>query len=107
MVRRFAEDGTTFTVASTTSRRSLRLWRRASIRAMFDAGITLSICDDDPGMFPRTVNTEYGIAHDEIGLTPEELAQIVMNSWRASWLAPDELAPRIADVASRIDHAPA
>ena len=102
MVKRFADEGTTFTVASTTSRRSLRPWRRASIRAMFDAGLTLSLCDDDPGMFPTSLNREYTIAHEQIGLKASELAQIVLNGWRASWLPEDEKARRTSEVEALI-----
>jgi adenosine deaminase len=100
VVKRCVDEQVTFTVASTTSRRSIRSWRRASIQAMVEAGCTLSLCDDDPGMFPTTLANEYRIAHEQIGLTPDELAQIVLNGWRACWLPDAEKARRAAEVAS-------
>lgn len=100
VVRRCVDDEVTFTVASTTSRRSIRPWRRASIRAMHEAGCTLSLCDDDPGMFPTTLAQEYRIAHDQIGLTPDDLARIVLNGWRACWLPDADRGRRTAEVAA-------
>ena len=100
VVKRCVDEQVCFTVASTTSRRSIRPWRRNSIQAMFEAGCTLSLCDDDPGMFPTTLANEYRIAHEQIGLTPDELAQIVLNGWRAAWLPDAERERRAAEVAS-------
>lgn len=103
VVRRCADEQVCFTVASTTSRRSIRSWRRASIRAMVDAGCTVSLCDDDPGMFPTTLDNEYRIAHDQVGLSPDQLAQIVLDGWRASWLPPAHRAQRTGEVEALLD----
>lgn len=98
VVARCAAEGVPFTVISTTSRRSLRPWRRASIKAMHNAGLTLCLASDDPGMFPTTLAAEYQIAEEQIGLSTAELVEICVNGWRASWLPEAEKQARIDEV---------
>jgi adenosine deaminase len=92
VVRRVRDEGVVFTVASTTSRRSWRPWRRASIAAMLDAGLTVVPCSDDPGMFPTTLEAEYRILADDIGVDADRLRSMALTSVDASWLPPAEKA---------------
>ncbi|OYO15351.1 hypothetical protein CGZ98_02725 [Enemella evansiae] len=98
VITRCAAEEVPFTVISTTSRRSLRPWRRASIKAMHDAGLTLCLSSDDPGMFPTTLANEYRIAEEQIGLSTEQLVEICVNGWRASWLPEEDKQARIDEV---------
>jgi adenosine deaminase len=86
VVARLREEQVVFTVGSTTSRRSWRPWRRASIRAMLDAGLALVPCSDDPGMFPTTLTDEYRIAAEQIGATADQLRAMALRGVDASWL---------------------
>lgn len=103
VVERVRRDGVVFTVASTTSRRSWRPWRRASIRAMLDAGLRVTPCSDDPGMFPTTLTDEYRLAAGPIGATHAQLRSMVLNGVEASWLPERERAALLADVTSELD----
>jgi adenosine deaminase len=85
VVERVAEEGIVFTVASTTSRRSWRPWRRASIQAMVDAGLRVVPCSDDPGMFPTSLGNEYQIMSD-MGIGRDRLATMAVDAVDASWL---------------------
>lgn len=89
VVTRMREEQVPFTVISTTSRRSWRPWRRASIKAMIDAGYNVIPASDDPSMFPTTLLNEYLIQHDQIGTSAQRLAQMALAGVDACWL-PDE-----------------
>lgn len=85
VVERMRRDQTAFTVASTTSRRSWRPWRKASILAMVDAGLNVFPCSDDPALFPTSVLDEYLILA-EAGVSLERLTAMARSSLAASWL---------------------
>jgi len=103
VVERVRRDGVVFTVASTTSRRSWRPWRRASIRAMLDAGLRVTPCSDDPGMFPTTLTDEYRLAAGPIRATHAQLRDMARNGVEASWLPEGERAALLADVTAELD----
>ena len=84
-VRRCRDEGIVFACISTTSRRAWIPWRRASIKAMVDAGLNVSLASDDPAMFPTTVAREYAIAGTELGFDPPMMRQIAMNGIDAAW----------------------
>ncbi|MEU0241410.1 hypothetical protein ABZ234_27310 [Nocardiopsis sp. NPDC006198] len=92
VVERLREQGVAFTVASTTSRRSWRPWRRASISAMLDAGLNVVPCSDDPGMFPTSLAAEYRIMSEEIGASADRLRAMALAGVEASWLPADRKA---------------
>lgn len=102
VVARVRDEGVVFTVGSTTSRRSWRPWRRASIAAMLDAGLSLVPCSDDPGMFPTTLSAEYGILNERIGATRAQLSAMALRAVDASWLPDAERAALRDEVAARI-----
>lgn len=86
VVARVRDEQVAFTCIFTTSRRSWRPWRRASIKAMVDAGLKMVISSDDPGMFPTTLANEYRIAAEELQLPREKLREIALNGVDACWL---------------------
>lgn len=91
VVARMREQQVAFTVASTTSRRSWRPWRKASILAMLDAGLNVFPCSDDPGMFPTTVLNEYRILADA-RVPRVRLTQMARASLVTCWLPEEEKA---------------
>jgi adenosine deaminase len=101
VVERVAAEGVVFTVASTTSRRSWRPWRRASIQAMVDAGLRVVPCSDDPGMFPTTLAGEYQIMAD-MGIGQDRLATMALDAVDASWLPSDAKARLRSEVTAGI-----
>lgn len=103
VVERMREEQVAFTVASTTSRRSWRPWRRASIGAMLEAGLNVIPCSDDPGMFPTTLTAEYGIVTEQIGASREQVRRMAISSFEASWLPAEDRARRVAEVTREID----
>ena len=95
VVERVRADQTPFIVAFTTSRRSWRPWRRASIKAMVDAGLNVILSSDDPGMFPTTLAQEYEIASTQLQLDNATLRSMSLAGVEASWLPePDKMLLR-------------
>lgn len=92
VVARVRDEQVPFTVISTTSRRSWRPWRRASIAAMLDAGLNVIPASDDPGMFPTTLAGEYRILADDLAVPDDRLRQMALAGVEASWLPPAEKA---------------
>lgn len=86
VVARVRDEQVAFTVVSTTSRRSWRPWRRASIEAMLEAGLNVVPASDDPGMFPTTLAAEYRIVHEQIGATADQVRSMASAGVDASWL---------------------
>jgi adenosine deaminase len=92
VVARVRDEQVPFTVISTTSRRSWRPWRRASIAAMLEAGLNVIPASDDPGMFPTTLAGEYRILADDLAVPGERLRAMALAGVEASWLPPAEKA---------------
>jgi aminodeoxyfutalosine deaminase len=60
------------------------------IVAFRDAGVTITVNSDDPSMFGTTLNREYEIAADLLGLDSGGVTDLVRTAVRASF-APDEV----------------
>ena len=56
------------------------------LRQYFDRGLLVTLNSDDPAFFGSDVANEYYQAHKIHGFTAEELRQLAMNSFRASFL---------------------
>ena len=103
VIARMREEQVAFTGIFTTSRRSWRPWRRASIRAMVDAGLNVILASDDPGMFPTTLANEYRIAVDDLGLDRAWLRRSALAGVDACWLPDAEKAALKASMTAEID----
>ena len=64
------------------------------IRAFRDAGVTITVNSDDPPMFGTTLNREYEIAADLLGLDEAGLADLARTAVRVSF-AEDDVKTRI------------
>jgi aminodeoxyfutalosine deaminase len=56
------------------------------VRRYFDAGCLVTLNTDDPEMFGTTLAREYQLAQNTFGFTNDELRQLAMNSFKASFL---------------------
>ena len=57
------------------------------IKQMYAAGVVVTVNSDDPPMFGTTLNREYEIAADLLGLDEAGVAALAKNAVRASFLA--------------------
>jgi len=82
--------GTFFTCCPTTTLYTT-VWRDAAapdhaIRRMLEAGLTITLNTDDPGLMQTTLVDEYLMVAQKMGATPEQLKALSLNGIRASWL---------------------
>jgi adenosine deaminase len=92
VIRRCRDEGVGFACIFTTSRRAWRPWRRASIAAMVEQGLRVSLASDDPAMFPTTLSQEYLIGAHQVGFDLAMLRQLNLNGVDAAWLDEAEKA---------------
>jgi len=52
------------------------------VRALYDAGVPITLNTDDPALFDTTLGREYEIAEQQFGFTAEKLKNIVDNGFR-------------------------
>lgn len=103
VVARVRDQQVPFTVISTTSRRSWRPWRRASIAAMVQSGLNVVPASDDPGMFPTTLAAEYRILADDLGLRLQQLEAMALAGIDACWLPDVDKAALRASAVAELD----
>lgn len=103
VVQRCRDEGVPFTCIFTTSRRSWRPWRRASIAEMVRRGLTVTLSSDDPGMFPTTLAREYRIAGLELGFDRAQMRKICLDGVAASWLDESERRDLTAAFTGELD----
>jgi aminodeoxyfutalosine deaminase len=64
------------------------------LQAFVDAGVTVTINSDDPPMFGTTLNQEYAVAADLLGLDEGAVAELARAAVRASY-APGDVKTRV------------
>lgn len=70
------------------------------VRTFFDKGLLVTINTDDPLFFKVSLLDEYWNLHTELGFTLEELKQIIINSFEATFLTDSEKKVFIGKVES-------
>jgi adenosine deaminase len=90
LMERCRDAGTVFTCCPTTTIYTTE-WRDPAspdhaIRRMLDAGLTITINSDDPGLMRTTLDHEYRMVAEQMGASPQQLKELCLNSLRASWL---------------------
>ena len=82
--------------SSNVATRAVATLEEHPIRAFRDAGVTVTVNSDDPPMFGTTLNREYEIAADLLGLDEAGVADLARTAVRASF-APDDVRQRVLD----------
>jgi len=104
LVRHLAERGIVLEV-SPTSNICLGVatsYAEHPMRALYDAGVTLTVNTDDPPMFGATLTGEYIALADHCGFSLEELIQLNLNAVRAAFLPDDERNALLAEFEGEI-----
>ncbi len=68
------------------------------LRAFVEAGVTVTINSDDPPMFGTTLNQEYAVAADLLGLDEPGLAELARAAVRASFADEDVKRRVLAEI---------
>ncbi len=71
---------------SNIATRAVDVLENHPIRQMYDAGVLVTVNSDDPPMFNTTLNREYEIAADLLGLDTAGVASLAKNAVRASFM---------------------
>ena len=87
-----AENGVPLEVcpSSNIATRAVASLDEHPIRVFREAGVTVTINSDDPPMFNTTLNREYEIAAELLGLDQQGIADLALAAVDASY-APDEV----------------
>jgi adenosine deaminase len=105
LVRHLAERGIVLEV-SPTSNICLGVapsYAEHPFRALYDAGVTLTVNTDDPPMFGATLTGEYLVLAEHAGFSLDELIEIDLNAVRAAFLPDADRAALLAEFESEID----
>lgn len=62
------------------------------------AGVPVTLATDDPGMFDTDLDTEYRVAHEVLGLSAAQLADIARTGARAAFCSPELRAALLAGI---------
>ncbi len=68
------------------------------LRRYFDRGLLVTLNSDDPAFFASDLANEFLLAHTQQGFTRDELRQLAVNSFRASFLPEAEKASWLAQI---------
>jgi adenosine deaminase len=88
LVQRLAAERTPLTVCPLSNQR-LQVTPDLSqhpLRRMLQAGLAAMVNSDDPAYFGGYLNQNFYACREALGLTAEEVVQLVNNSFEASWL---------------------
>jgi aminodeoxyfutalosine deaminase len=94
---------------SNIATRAVDVLENHPIRQMYDAGALVTVNSDDPPMFGTTLNREYEIAANLLGLDEQGIAGLAKNAVHASFLPDSDkaaLAGEIDDYTARAVSSP-
>jgi adenosine deaminase len=100
LVRRLADEQVTLTVCplSNIALRAVEQLSAHPLRALFDAGVRVTINSDDPAYFGGYLLENYRATADALALTRAELGAIAANSFRGAFLTEAEKADWLARI---------
>ncbi len=98
LLQHLAERGIPLEVcpSSNVATRAVASLAEHPLQVFVDAGVVVTINSDDPPMFGTTLNREYEIAADLLGLDEPGLAHLALAGVAASF-APDDVKARLGD----------
>lgn len=67
------------------------------VRVMIEAGLLVSLNTDDPGLFRTSLNEQFRIVGEEMGLNRAGLVELARNAVRTSWLDEGEKSAMLSE----------
>ena len=100
LVKRLAADGMTLTVCPLSNLKLCVVDDLANhpLKRMLDLGLKATVNSDDPAYFGGYIGENWIATTQALGLSRDELATLARNSFTGSFLAPAEIASRVAQV---------
>ncbi|MFN8194528.1 MAG: adenosine deaminase [Nocardioidaceae bacterium] len=105
LLRHLAETGIPLEVcpSSNLATRAVPSLAEHPLRTFVEAGVTVTVNSDDPPMFNTTLNREYAIAADLLGLDARGVADLAQAAVDASFAEPDLKQALTAEIAAYAD----
>jgi adenosine deaminase len=102
LVARLREEGTPLTVCplSNIALRGVERMSAHPLRRMLDAGLVATVNSDDPAYFGGYLHDNVTAVTSALGLTAEHRRRLAENSFRASFLPPEDTQRHLAAVAA-------
>jgi aminodeoxyfutalosine deaminase len=85
---------------SNIATRSVDTLANHPVRELYDAGVLVTVNSDDPPMFGTTLNREYEITADLLGLDERGIVDLARNAVQASFMPPEEQAGLLTEIDS-------
>jgi aminodeoxyfutalosine deaminase len=100
LLARLAETGVPLEVCPTSNiaTRAVARLEDHPIKQMHEAGVLVTVNSDDPPMFGTTLNREYEIAAELLGLDEQGIAELAKNAVRGSFMSDQEKAALLAEI---------
>ncbi len=100
LLAHLAEHGIPLEVcpSSNVATRAVASLAEHPLRSFVEAGVTVTINSDDPPMFGTTLNQEYAVAADLLGLDEPGLAELARAAVRASYADEDVKRRLLAEI---------
>jgi aminodeoxyfutalosine deaminase len=100
LLARLAESRVPLEVCPTSNiaTRAVARLEEHPIKAMYDAGVIVTVNSDDPPMFGTTLNREYEIAAELLGLDESGITALARNAVHASFMGDDEKRELLAEI---------
>ncbi|QUQ71880.1 adenosine deaminase [Kutzneria sp. CA-103260] len=100
LLKHLAETGIPVEVSLTSNIRTRAVPSLAEhpLPRLLDAGVTVTLNTDDPGMFGTDLNREYRLCHEVFGLGRAELAELARNAARAAFCSEQTRSRLLKDI---------
>lgn len=100
LVRRIADEGITLTVCPLSNLKLCVIdeMRLSPVKAMLDAGISVTVNSDDPAYFGGYVNANFDAVADGLDLDRDEVAALARNSFSGSFMSDAEKARALSAI---------
>lgn len=107
LTERLVREGMTLTVCPLSNLKLCVVDDLAAhpIKRMLDLGLRATINSDDPAYFGGYLGQNWIETAEAVGLTRDELATLARNSFIGSFLGPDEIDARLAEIERYIESA--
>lgn len=92
LVEYLAEHNIPLEICPTSNIRTgiIQSYQKHPIKKLLEAGVLVTINTDDPTFFETTLMNEYIICTDQMGLSPEQLYEVMQNGFTCAFLPPDD-----------------
>lgn len=92
LLERLADLGTVLCVAPTgnLATGAVASFAEHPLLRLFEAGVRVSLCADDPLLFDTTTSGEYAVAREHFGFDEEMLKTLKQNAWEGAFCTPEE-----------------